>query len=162
MYTVEQNKHNYSIRNAIFEDYQNIANLYEYHLKYHPEIYKRYKYDQSFKEYLKSVLCDNKNKFLIAELNKSVIGFIYSYKVVVEKIPIYFIRRYALIDILIVKEEFQNRGVAKALIKEINTWAKEEQLEHIEFDESCLNKHAINLYQKIGYEKLRSRMRKCL
>lgn len=50
------------------------------------------------------------------------------------------------------RPDYRGQGIAKAIITELETWAKEEGYTTVILETGHLQKDAIGLYQKLGYE----------
>ncbi|MDI9255886.1 MULTISPECIES: GNAT family N-acetyltransferase [Flavobacterium] len=50
------------------------------------------------------------------------------------------------------RSEYRGQGIAKAILKELETWAREEGYTQAILETGHLQKDAIGLYQKLGYE----------
>ncbi len=48
--------------------------------------------------------------------------------------------------------EYRGKGVAKAILSELENWAKEEKYSVSILETGCMQKDAIHLYKKVGYE----------
>lgn len=62
-------------------------------------------------------------------------------------------KSFAIIHRLVVNVEFQNHGVAKTMMKEIEDILKEQKIETVRLDAFSLNPYALKMYEKIGYVK---------
>lgn len=66
------------------------------------------------------------------------------------------------VDELAVAKEFQGSGVGKALMEEIQRWAKEKGLKSIRLSVWEFNPIAIRFYEKLGYKAVQWEMEKTL
>ncbi|WP_395045120.1 GNAT family N-acetyltransferase [Flavobacterium sp.] len=48
--------------------------------------------------------------------------------------------------------EYRGKGIAKAILSELENWAREENYTIAILETGCLQKDAISLYQKLGYK----------
>jgi GNAT superfamily N-acetyltransferase len=68
----------------------------------------------------------------------------------------------AYVDILVVAEEAEGRGVGRALMNHIERWAREHACREVVLDVFASNDHAIQFYDRRGYRPDHIRMAKPL
>jgi aminoglycoside 6'-N-acetyltransferase I len=106
-------------------------------------------------EYLlyKNLIDSNSNICLLAKSENISIGFIHvsvrhDYVEGVENMPV------AYIEGIYVKSDYQNRGVARALITKAENWAKQKGLKQIASDTEITNTHSIDFHKKTGFSEV--------
>jgi GNAT superfamily N-acetyltransferase len=70
----------------------------------------------------------------VAEMGKSLAGFVHVVIRDTPQIPIFVERRYAIIDSLAVRQEHRRSGIGRALMDEAETWAKAKGASSIELN----------------------------
>lgn len=96
------------------------------------------------RENFDSISVQNKNNILVAEDEKGIIGIILFFP---------FGNTAALGYQLIVKKEYRNRGIAKALLDEMIARLKARGVKKIAFDTYADDDFLINFYSKRGFKK---------
>lgn len=96
----------------------------------------------------------------IAKSNNIPVGFIYGHL----KTPkgITTLKSVLEVSTLYIEEEYRNKGIGKALMKDFENWARKN------YDEDCLieimyindNENAKRFYEKLGYLPVRTTLRK--
>lgn len=59
--------------------------------------------------------------------------------------------RQAVIDDLAVSEDFEGRGIAKALLRVVEVWAQARHLSYISVETGATNDRALSLYRNAGF-----------
>ncbi len=110
-------------------------------------------------EYLdKGILkyCREKNgKFFVAEESDELIGFIWVW---IENEPrdlmyIKPIYTFMFIGDYVISKEYRNRGIGKALIAEVERFAKEQGIDQLKLHVNAKNSLAREVYKKLGFEE---------
>ncbi|KNF08971.1 acetyltransferase [Gottschalkia purinilytica] len=127
-----------------------------------PNIFKISEDIEHIREYISNSIEKQNPTFFIAELEEEIIGVIEVIITENPSNPILINREYALIDKLIVKEEYRKLGVAKKLIETVETWLKEKGIKEIEIYVWEFNKGALDLYENKGFETICRRMIKSI
>ena len=143
-----------TVRSATPADYKSLylifAELDEQHAGILPEVFRR----ASFKEvsqHLNSLLSEADNSLLVAESGREVVGFIRLSIRESPSVPIMVPRRYAHVNDIAVRKDFQRRGAGEALILEAEKWAKSKGVNTLELNVWEFNRAAFAFYQKMGY-----------
>ncbi|NVM02248.1 MAG: GNAT family N-acetyltransferase [Candidatus Helarchaeota archaeon] len=97
----------------------------------------------------KKILKDKNSYFLIAEIDKRVVGFI---NFIIRKTLLHS-GLSGLIDELVVSQEYQNKGIGQYLIQEAIEQSKKLGCCEIEVSTEIENKKAIGFYKKFGFEE---------
>lgn len=155
-----------NIRKAAAGDYRNLCELFDELDKYHrnnlPHIFKKPDGPVREEDYYLELIANENVGFLIAETDESVVGFVHAIIREAPAIPIFVHRRYARINSIVVKSEFQNYGIGKILMDKIQTWAIAKGAESIELNVYGFNENAISFYESLGYKEISLRMSKDL
>lgn len=98
------------------------------------------------KQFLKQIYDDNGKVAIVAEYQNNIIGFLDFHNGNKRRI------QHQGSFGMSVAEEFRNQGVGKAMLTILLAWAKENPLiEKVCLEVFAENKHAISLYEKIGF-----------
>ena len=154
------------IRKATVADYDALCELFDEADSLHrdnlPGIFQNPKGPVREKDYYRGIITDENIALFVAEMDKMIIGFIHAIVRDTPTIPIFVPRRYAIIDNIAVKSEFQKHGIGQRLMNTIHEWAIAKGATTMELNVYEFNKTAIAFYQKFGYEILSRRMSKPL
>ena len=96
---------------------------------------------------------DEATKMSVAELDGSVVGFVYA-SLVTETRPMFQPGRYAKIDTIAVQGNFRGNGIGHKLINEIENWAQELGCTEVRLNVWSVNTRAIQLYEDLGYKPM--------
>jgi len=148
-----------NIRTATINDIEQIVPLLialdELHAKVYPTVFDESKIKEDIRQ---SFLLENintpNNLFLIAELEKNIIGIVHCYIQETKNHPIKKDKKIAVLSDLYVDENYRNKGIAQKLInKALETikeiWIVNDVVLNV-FNE---NQEAIKLYEKSGFQK---------
>lgn len=108
--------------------------------------------DENFivKDYFINIINSSNNMLFLYKINNLPVGYIYAK----ESDNGY------IIDGLYVLEEYRNQAIASELLNHVINEIKKTNAKYIDINVMYQNELAINLYKKIGFEKLRLSMRK--
>jgi ribosomal protein S18 acetylase RimI-like enzyme len=154
------------LREATVDDYAVLCELFDevdaLHRDSLPQIFQKPTGTARDQEYCLGLIADDNVGLFVAEENEKVIGFVHALIIDTQSIPVLVPRRYAIVDNLVVKLEFQNRGIGRQLMNKIHAWIAAKDAESIELNVYAFNQGAIRFYQKLGYDTLSIRMRMVL
>jgi ribosomal protein S18 acetylase RimI-like enzyme len=85
------------------------------------------------------------NKWIVAKLNRKIIGFISAYKINNQK---------GKIRLLFIKPELQGKGIGKQLMNEILIWFKDQAIDVVIISVVKDNMDAIKFYEKFGFASI--------
>jgi len=144
------------IRKANIGDNDKINKLYWqsdcFHYNNEPYIYE--KTDEGFrtKEYIESLLNEEKNILVALETEKKIIGFLYAYEETKGHLPFHKKRKYIVIDNIVIDENYRNNGYGEKLLNHIIEYAKNGKYNDIILNVYRFNENAIKLYEKKGFK----------
>lgn len=150
------------VRAASARDVEHIVGmqrkLMESHERYR-EIYKIKTGSRSiFGRHLRKILKDSNYAVYVAEEKNELIGYLI---VSISALPpLYVMNKQALISDLFVEEGYRGRGIGVELIRTAEQWARKKKMHYIALETDCVNKPAIALYKKAGFEIYRHKMHK--
>jgi ribosomal protein S18 acetylase RimI-like enzyme len=150
------------LREATVDDYTVLCELFDevdaLHRDSLPQIFQRPTGTARDQGYCLGLIADDNVGLFVAEQNKKVVGFVHAMIIDTQAIPALVPRRYAIVDNLVVKSEFQSRGIGRKLMNKIHEWITTKDAESIELNVYAFNQRAISFYQKLGYDTLSIRM----
>jgi GNAT superfamily N-acetyltransferase len=152
-------KIDFNIREMEKTDFENYFKLKyefcEYHLEYEeqsPSIVIDIKIPESDEEKKIFVrrfgkVAKNKAKFLVAESEGKIVGFIFGFLEDVERTGNIFL----YIDEFYLVEDFRSKGIGKALEKGITDWALENEVYWSGLHVLISNDNSVKAYENMGY-----------
>jgi ribosomal protein S18 acetylase RimI-like enzyme len=155
-----------SIRKATAEDYNALCELFDevdaLHRGALPHIFQ--KPDGPVREhaYYQGLIADENVGVFVAEAGGELVGFVHAVIRDTPALPVIVPRRYAIVDGIGVKAEFQNHGIGRMLMDTAREWAIAKGATAIELNVYEFNKTAIAFYQRLGYETLSRKMSRAL
>lgn len=118
-------------------------------------------YELGFDEFVSAFIQDGSSLCLISEVEGSYAGSLIA-KEAAPFLPFSKIKRIGEIVMCWVEPEFRNRGIAKALVNEAESWLKGRGIEHIELNFIVGNSEAEAVWERLGYKPFRINSRKTL
>lgn len=153
-----------NIRKASISDFEELCSIFEEADKLHveklPDTFREAEKPVRPKEFIISIIYDEKQVLYVAELHKEIIGCIHVCIINSPPIPIFVKRLYGEIDTICVSSKYRHVGVGKLLMREAEIWLKENGVHEVELNVYHFNKSAIGLYEKLGYQDKSKRMTK--
>lgn len=150
------------VREATMDDYTVLCDLFDevdtLHRDRLPRIFQRPTGPAREQGYYLGLIADDNVGLFVAEESEKVVGFVHAMIIDTPAIPVLVPRRYAIVDNLVVKSEFQGRGIGRRLMEKIHAWIAAKDAESIELNVYEFNQGAINFYHKLGYEIFSLRM----
>lgn len=157
-----------SIREATEEDYNELRALFAqgdtFHARALPHIFRDAGNPTWPASFISALSSDENGALLVAQDRNGggLIGMLHTTIRVAPDHPSLVPRRWAEIESLIVREGYRRRGIGRLLMAGAHEWARGKGLEYVQLNVWEFNRHAIDLYAKIGYETLSRRMGKKL
>jgi GNAT superfamily N-acetyltransferase len=107
-------------------------------------------YDEHLREDVKKYMKLNPKKaaVFVADNNGKLIGYIYGR--ILNK-PKMVLSRIGIIEDWFVEDKYRGKGVGEMLWKKLISWFKEKRCNRLELDVFTTNKHAINIYHRLGF-----------
>ena len=96
-------------------------------------------------------ISSRKKIFLVAEIDKKIIGYVNGY--IVENSDVYYRDPVAYLDCLCVDKVSRKQGVGKELIDEFSSIVKKKGAKYVKLNAFENNTPAVNLYKKEGFEE---------
>ena len=144
------------IRKANIGDYYKINSLYWqsdcFHYNNEPYIYEKTEEGCRTKEYIESLLNEEKNILIALETEKEIIGFLYAYEETKGHLPFHKKRKYIVIDNIVIDENYRNNGYGEKILDYIIEYAKNGNYNDIVLNVYRFNENAIKLYKKKGFK----------
>ena len=96
-------------------------------------------------------ISSRKKIFLVAEIDKNIIGYVNGY--IVENSDIYYRDSVAYLDCLCVDKASRKQGIGKKLIDEFSSIVKKKGTKYVKLNAFENNTPAVSLYKKEGFEE---------
>ncbi|HUM26376.1 MAG TPA: GNAT family N-acetyltransferase [Anaerolineales bacterium] len=152
------------IRKATANDYDDLCELFDevdaLHRVNLPHVFQKSTGPAREKDYYLGLIADENIGLFVAEMKEKLAGFVH---VLVRDTPVFSIvipRRYAIVDGIAVKSEFQKHGIGKMLMDKAQEWAETKDAEFMELNVYEFNRNAISFYEGLGYQSSSRKMRK--
>ena len=151
-----------SIRKATAEDYHALCKLFDEVDALHrgdlPHIFQKPNGPVREYDYYCGLTADENVGLFVAEVGGKLVGFVHSVIRDSPTIPVFVPRRYAIVDSIGVKSEFQNQGIGRGLLDTVHEWVIAKGATAVELNVYEFNQTAIAFYQRLGYQTLSRRM----
>jgi len=109
-----------NIRKANMKDFKKINNLYWqsdcFHYNNEPYIYEKTNESCRTREYIETIINDEKSIFLILEKENEIIGFLYAYEETKGHLPFHKKRKYIVLDNIVIDENYRKNGYGEILL----------------------------------------------
>ena len=155
-----------SIRSATSDDIDDLCELFDeidaLHRDHLPGIFQRPNGLARERDYLLGVMADDNVALLVAEEAENLIGVVHAIVRDAAAIPVFLPRRYVIVDSIVVRSGFQNRGIGRKLMDRVEGWATARGATSIELNVYEFNETAISFYEGLGYQTLSRKMSKKL
>jgi ribosomal protein S18 acetylase RimI-like enzyme len=109
-------------------------------------------------EHLASVIADQNAAVLVAQSGAEIVGLVEVFLREAPEISIMVPRRFAVVDTLIVKEDFRRLGIGRALMQRAHQWAQARGASQVELTVWEFNSGAKAFYESLGYSTTRRTM----
>lgn len=136
--------------------------LHAYHCALLPEVFQMPEEGAWGDEYVSEVLASREIAVFLAEVEGEAVGFV---QVMVKGAHPWagFIPKMTVsIDAMYVRDGYAGRGIGKALMEQAERRAVERGAEYVELSVWEANRDAVGFYERVGFEPVTRRMRKCL
>jgi diamine N-acetyltransferase len=157
---------NYSIRPATIDDYDRVALVFDeidrLHRQALPHIFRATAGPALDRTYFDSVLADPEAAWLVAEHDSEILGFTMVRILQAPDRPALVPRRFAEVDMLVVRADHRRAGVGRALMQHAADWATAHGLREIQLNVWEFNRGAIAFYKELGYVAERRTMRRVI
>jgi len=148
------------IRHALKSDIRSLADLllavHEMHLNAQPKIYRKISHESAVESLLPRLGTDTYLR--VAEFETEILGYCSARIQSSPTNPILEPRRFIYVDELIVRPQSRKGGVGRALMDDLKTFARQEEISNVELDVGRFNAEAKAFFQAQGFQVLRERM----
>ena len=152
------------VRKATTNDYNILCELFDeidaLHRDNLPHLFQKPSGSVREQEYYSGLIADENVGFFVAEADGKLLGFVHAIVRDTPAFPVFVPRRYAIVDGIVVKSEFQNRGTGRILMDKMQEWAIAKGAASIELNVYEFNETAISFYEKLGYQTFSRKMSK--
>jgi diamine N-acetyltransferase len=153
-----------SVRKATLDDYNSLCELFDeidtLHRDHLPRIFQKPGSAAREQDYYAGLIADENVGLFVAEAGGKLVGFVHAIVRDTPAIPIFVHRRYAIVDSIVVKSEFQNHGTGRILMDKMQEWAIAKGATSIELNVYEFNETAISFYKRLGYQTFSRKMSK--
>ncbi len=153
-----------SVRKATTDDYNSLCELFNeidaLHRENLPHIFQKPNGTAREKDYYSGLIADENVALLAAEVGEDLVGFVHAIVRDTPTMPVFFPRRYAIVDCIVVQSGFQNHGTGRILMDKMQEWAIAEGATSVELHVYEFNKAAISFYERLGYQTFSRKMSK--
>ena len=153
-----------SIRKATIDDYNAMCELFDeidaLHRDNLPRLFRKPGGAARERDYYSGLIADENNALFVAEAGGELVGFVHAVLKETPALPVFVPRCYAIVDGIVVKSRFQNRGTGKTLMEKMQAWAIAKGATSIELNVYEFNEAAISFYESLGYQALSRKMSK--
>ena len=150
------------IREAKNSDYDKINKIFsdvtKMHKELHPEVAEKFLEEHFDKKYYNECIENSQTVFLVAELDRKVIGFLLA-TIKQSALREKFVMNISNIAIL---DDFRNNGVGTQLMEVLSNLAKTKDCARIELNVYNNNETAKSFYKNLGFETQRIVLQKLL
>ena len=88
---------------------------------------------------------EGNNLLLVAENDKEIVGFLSAERGVPKRI------RHTAYIVVGIRKAFRGKGAGSKFFRELDSWARQNDIKRLELTVMCPNKAAIHLYEKNGF-----------
>ena len=153
-----------SVRKATTNDYNTLCELFDeidaLHRDNLPHLFQKPSGSVREQEYYSGLIADENVGLFVAETDGKLVGFVHAIVRYTPAFPVFVPRRYAIVEGIVVKSEFQNHGIGRILMGKIQEWAIVKGALSIELNVYEFNETAISFYERLGYQTFSRKMSK--
>ena len=153
-----------SVRRATVDDYSSVCELFDemdaLHRDNLPRIFQKPSGAARQQDYYAGLIADENTALLVAEAGEKLVGFVHAIVRDTPAIPVFVPRCYAIVDSVVVKSGFQNRGIGRTLMERMHEWAIAKGATSIELNVYEFNETAISFYEGLGYQAFSRKLSK--
>ncbi len=153
-----------SVRKATIDDYNAMCELFNeidaLHRDNLPRLFRKPDGAARERDYYSGLIADENTALFVAEAGGELVGFVHAMVRETPALPVFVPRRYAIVDGIVVKSGFQNRGIGRTLMEKMQAWAIAKGATSIELNVYEFNRTAISFYESLGYQTLSRKMSK--
>lgn len=147
---------NILIREGKIEDFEQMIELFEELDSYHrvrlPEIFKKGESIGRPLSHIENMCKSHNSEIFVAESEGKLLGLAEVIKKRTIPYPLKKDREWVVLDTIIVREEYREKGIGSMLFDTILDWTKEKGINRIEVNVYEFNQNAISFYEGLGFE----------
>jgi ribosomal protein S18 acetylase RimI-like enzyme len=155
-----------TIRSARSGDYDDLCALFEQvdalHRQQHPELFREPDGPPRPREYLLALIADPQAALFVAQVDGQLGGFVSALLRQAPPYPILVPRRFAVVDDLVVRADLRRMGLGRALMAQVERWARANGATAVELNVYAFNQGAIDFYEALGYQAVSHKLSKPL
>lgn len=154
------------IREATIHDVDALCELFveinDLHADAVPHLFQKVEADERLADYLRDQIGWPGRQIFVAELASALVGFVIVAVRLAPDAPVYVRRRFAEIEVLMVRKTCRRQGVGRALMDRAHHWASDHGITQVELVVLAFNEDANRFYEELGYHPLNRRLRRSL
>lgn len=149
------------VRVAKVQDLDGIQALFDqgdaYHAELLPHVFRAVERGRP-DEIIESSITADDSDILVAVEGPRVVGFLDIKESKRPEFPIFYPKRFAVVENMVVDEHRRGLGIGTRLLDEAKAWAKARDLDAVQLTVWSKNHAAIGLYEDLGFETFIERM----
>ena len=153
-----------SVRKATAGDYNSLCELFDeidaLHRHNLPHVFQKPAGAAREQDYYLGLIAQENTALLVAEIGEDLAGFVHVIVRDTPAFPVLVPRRYAIVDSILVRSGFQNHGIGRILMEDMQEWARAKGATSIELNVYEFNETAISFYERLGYQTFSRKMSK--
>lgn len=150
------------IRQATDADYDGLCALFAeidvLHRAKLPHIFRKPDGAAREKDYLAGLMADENVALLVAEAGEQLVGVVHAFVKDAAAVRVFAPRRYVFVDSIVVKSGYQQQGIGKMLMEQMQAWASAKGAGSIELNVFEFNENAVSFYEALGFQAVSRRM----
>ncbi|MFN8529450.1 MAG: GNAT family N-acetyltransferase [Anaerolineae bacterium] len=151
-----------TIRPAVPDDVELLCRLnepvHELHVKAYPQFFKPYAITDEMRNFFHVRLTDPTWAGFIAELDEEPVGYVLLQTLRRPENVFVYAMDYISVDQLSVMPEHQRKGIGRALMEAVYTFARANGLSYLVLNVWVFNQDAIGFYERLGFNFRDTRM----
>lgn len=127
------------------------------HHALYPEVFKPFDH-QAVAAFFDALFTEREAKAFLAMNGEEVLGYVLVLVNDHKENPFQYERSYAVLDQLLVLEDYRGNGIAKLLLEQVIAWTREQMLDRIELNHWTQNHDARRFFNANGFTYCRESM----
>lgn len=164
MVIIKKHAMDISVRKATTDDYDALCVLSDeidaLHRDHLPHIFQKPNGAAREYDYYSELIADENVALFVAEAGENLVGFVHAILRDTPAFPVFVPRHYAIVESIVVKARFQNHGIGRMLMDNMQEWAIAKGATSIELNVYEFNENAIFFYERLGYQTISRKMSK--
>jgi GNAT superfamily N-acetyltransferase len=150
------------IREATMHDIDSLCDLFvevnDLHAEAVPHLFQKVKAGEVMADYLRDQIGWPGRQIFVSEQDDVLVGFVIVAVRLAPDAPVYVPRRFAEIEVLMVRKSCRRQGIGHALMDRAHQWATDHGINQVDLVVLDFNEDARRFYEELGYRSLNRRM----